>query len=469
MDIPTRGKVSVALGAAGLLIAIWGLWKDVGPIAQPFYAYAWWSYILVLDGVVALRQGGSLLTTGRRHFFPIFLWSITFWFFFELLNLRYQNWYYVGVFAAEQASDLLAGGLFAIACFSTVFFGLFETYEVLTAFSFARSIRAEPRELPGWVSYAVQGGGLVLIALSLLFSHYLAPLVWGSVTFLIDPWNYRRGARSVLWELSQGNWGLLLRLLVSGLLCGIVWENFNFYAPQKWIYTVRGLEELKLFEMPVLGFLGFPALAADAFAAYAALSFLFHGNETWETSKDRSQPLENRIPWSFSRFAATLPLHIMFWGTVTFFSQMVNVGSVQLELEDLTTLPSSRVEAVRRAGILRPRQLLGAARDRDRRASLQQALALDDEGLTELFEETELYLFKGIGADHSHLLRHIGILRVEQLKKASPDELFARLERARADKSFPALRLGMVRVWISSARATLGKAAKPKRLLLYFL
>ncbi len=263
MDIPTRGKVSVALGAAGLLIAIWGLWKDVGPIAQPFYAYAWWSYILVLDGVVALRQGGSLLTTGRRHFFPIFLWSITFWFFFELLNLRYQNWYYVGVFAAEQASDLLVGGLFAIACFSTVFFGLFETYEVLTAFSFARPMRAEPRELPGWVSYAIQGGGLVLIALSLLFSHYLAPLVWGSLTFLIDPWNYRRGARSVLWELSQGNWGLLLRLLVSGLLCGIVWESSNFYAPQKWIYTVRGLEELKLFEMPVLGFLGFPALAAD--------------------------------------------------------------------------------------------------------------------------------------------------------------------------------------------------------------
>ena len=428
----------------------------MGPIAQPFYAYAWWSYILVLDGVVALRQGGSLLTTGRRHFFPIFLWSITFWFFFELLNLRYQNWYYVGVFAAEQASDLLAGGLFAIACFSTVFFGLFETYEVLTAFSFARSIRAEPRELPGWVSYAVQGGGLVLIALSLLFSHYLAPLVWGSVTFLIDPWNYRRGARSVLWELSQGNWGLLLRLLVSGLLCGIVWESFNFYAPQKWIYTVRGLEELKLFEMPVLGFLGFPALAADAFAAYAALSFLFHGNETWETSKDRSQPLENRIPWSFSRFAATLPLHIMFWGTVTFFSQMVNVGSVQLELEDLTTLPSSRSKlCVAPAYYGRDSSSAPLSIAIEEPASSRRSHSMT-RGSRSCSRRPNCISSKA-SADHGHLLRHIGILRVEQLKKASPDELFARLERARADKSFPALRLGMVRVWISSARATPGK------------
>jgi hypothetical protein len=48
-------------GLAGLFLSFWGLFEDVGFIAQPFYAYAWWSYILALDGFVSLRRKGSLL------------------------------------------------------------------------------------------------------------------------------------------------------------------------------------------------------------------------------------------------------------------------------------------------------------------------------------------------------------------------------------------------------------------------
>jgi len=108
----------------------------------------------------------------------------------------------------------------------------------------------------------------------------------------------------------------VVRLLVAGLLCDLVWESLNFLAPQKWIYTVRGLEELKIFEMPVLGFLGFPALALDAFAAYAAIAYLFHANRTWEHPDEVSQRLEPRAPLATRAFAAMLPLHLVFWGVV---------------------------------------------------------------------------------------------------------------------------------------------------------
>jgi len=57
------GPRLILLGAIGLAISFAGLWLDIGFIAQPFYAYAWWSYIFMLDGFVAFRRGSSLLTS----------------------------------------------------------------------------------------------------------------------------------------------------------------------------------------------------------------------------------------------------------------------------------------------------------------------------------------------------------------------------------------------------------------------
>jgi len=146
----------------------------------------------------------------------------------------------------------------------------------------------------------------------------------------------------------------VVRLLVAVLLCGLVWESLNFIALQKWIYTVRGLEELKIFEMPALGFLGFPALALDAFAAYAAIAYLFHANRTWEHPDEVSQRLEPRAPLATRAFAAMLPLHLVFWGVVGLLAMTTNVGSLQLELEHLDTLPPSGAATLEVQNIRRP-------------------------------------------------------------------------------------------------------------------
>jgi hypothetical protein len=110
--------------------AIAGLWWDVAWLAQPFYAWAWWGYILLLDGYCARKRQSSLLTTRRHCVLPICLWSITFWFFFELINGRIQNWYYVGVFPFDA---WMSGCVFAVAAFATVFMGIFQTMDALGA------------------------------------------------------------------------------------------------------------------------------------------------------------------------------------------------------------------------------------------------------------------------------------------------------------------------------------------------
>src|SRR6185295_7005280 len=66
-----------------------------------------------------------------------------------------------------------------------------------------------------------------------------------------------------------GRPGRLLRLLFGGLWAGAVWETLNYWARTKWIYTVPGFEDWKVFEMPLAGFGGFPPLALSAFAFFA--------------------------------------------------------------------------------------------------------------------------------------------------------------------------------------------------------
>jgi hypothetical protein len=455
-EIRERGHPSVAptshiplialfAGLLGLAVAFWGLFHDVGFIAQPFYAFAWWSTILTLDGLTAMRRKSSILTSRRELLFPLLMWSVTFWFFFELLNLRFQNWYYVGVFAAESGVDLVKGSLFGIVSFATVFLGMFETFDALGG----PRIVSGPRKLPEWLPHSIQFIGALMVALALLFPYYLAPLVWGSVTFLLDPVNYRRGARSLLADLQAGSFRTVARLLLAGLFCGLLWESFNYLAPQKWIYTVRGLEELKLFEMPLLGFLGFPALALDAFSFFAFVSHGLHGNRTWENPEDVLQKLQPRKALSVSAFTATLPLHLALWVAVSFFMQFVNVGSVELELRDLRTLSPESVPELERGGIARPLQLLRAIEDPERRERLGPPVV--DLGAIEA--EIRLYTLKGIGRDHGELLRRAGIESVEELALAHPDELYRALERERGDGTFPALRREMVRVWVDAARA----------------
>ena len=41
----------------------------------------------------------------------------------------------------------------------------------------------------------------------------------------------------------------------------MLWEFWNYWAGAKWHYSVPIMENLKIFEMPVPGHLGFPAFA----------------------------------------------------------------------------------------------------------------------------------------------------------------------------------------------------------------
>jgi len=443
-----KGVVHSFVGLLLLCVAVVGLWQDIAWLAQPFYAWVWWGYILLLDGYSACKRGSSLLTTRLDHFLPICIWSVTFWFFFELINARIQNWYYVGVFPLNSS---LVGALFAIVAFATVFMGIFQTVDALNATGWFRHWKGAQRRFPLGLTYLLQAIGLFLGSLAILFPYYLAPLIWGSFTLVVDPWNYRRGARSLLRDIERGDFGLITRILLAGLICGVVWESLNFFAPQKWIYTVRGLEGFKVFEMPLLGFLGFPALALDCMAGYALCSSWLLGNRSWEHSTDLSYQLTLSRKRPASLFWALALAQVFFWLAVSQLATPVNVASIQVELQDLG-LTQDETRQLHTLGISRPRQLLRATEGTKKQSSICSSLHWTPNRLKEVRRRARLYTFKGIGLNHGRLLENVGVKAPEDLKRWQPETLHARLAALTPPLHLAPPRLDFVRVWILSAR-----------------
>lgn len=453
MVVARRSSLALPLVLSGVALAslgLWGLRADVVWVSQAFYVYVWWAWILLLDGFCVWRRGSSLLTT-RRHLLGLLATSsVTFWFLFEALNLRFRNWYYVGSFELDGPGSVLFAGAFVVAAFSTVFVGMFEAFDALGAAG-VLTRRSRPRELPGWLPAGLQGLGLAMALLAVLFPTYLAPLIWGSLTFLLDPWNYRRGNRSLLRDVEAGDGGAVARLLLAGLISGVVWESLNFAAPQKWIYTVRGLEDFKLFEMPLLGFLGFPALAFDAVTFFALVSSRFCGNVGWEHPDDLAAPARPGPSTSLRRYWRTLPAQGVFWVATTIALMPRSIGSVRLRLE---RVPSVRVATseLHAHGIRWPRQLRRTLHRADGEQLLREELGWSEERCREVADELELYLFKGIGAWHGRLLQQVGVRRVEDLAAWEPVELHRALRSVAEARGGPAPCEDWVRVWVLASR-----------------
>lgn len=211
------------------------------------------------------------------------------------------------------------------------------------------------------------------------------------------------------------------------------------------------MEEVKLFEMPVLGFLGFPALALDSVATYALLSYLFHGNETWERPGALSYSLE---PTDKRRllYAVSLPFQLVFWGAVAV-NMNVNVGSLELVLGEFVS--PAAVQALEKEGVRRPRQLLEAAKTPERKARLIRLLNRRVQGIDDLLERVELYTFKGIGSWNGYLLRLAGVKRIEDFHAWDAVGLHKRLHEVAAEKGHAPSwvpRVDMVRVWVLASR-----------------
>jgi len=122
----TKANIQIICGFLLLAFAEIFMLQRVEPFASWFYPLAWWSYIFIVDGIIFRIQGNSLILSRRREFLVMVPWSVTFWLFFEMINIRTQNWHYVNVI-----ENLWLRWIGYFISFATVLPGIFETYELL--------------------------------------------------------------------------------------------------------------------------------------------------------------------------------------------------------------------------------------------------------------------------------------------------------------------------------------------------
>jgi hypothetical protein len=266
-------------GFAAMVISEVGMLAGVEPFASFHTPIAWTGYILFVDGLVWRWRADSWLQNAPAELLFLAVFSVPLWLVFEFYNLWIQNWHYVGLPGNPWVRLLGYGWSFA-----TIWPAIFETGELVSAI---RDLRAPPgrrveRPCPSSLTGRQRASivvGLVMLALPLAWpSPYLAAPVFLGFIFLLDPINARLGGRTLCCDFGYGRFRRAENLAVAGLVCGVLWEFWNYWARSRWVYTVPILSDWKLFEMPLAGYLGFPAFALECFTMYVTVRcLLWHG------------------------------------------------------------------------------------------------------------------------------------------------------------------------------------------------
>ncbi|MFC1726290.1 hypothetical protein ACFL4T_11740, partial [candidate division KSB1 bacterium] len=239
------------------------LFTDSEFISMWMTPVAWTGYIFFLDSIIYSKKGSSLITRSPFNFLLMCLLSIGTWYIFEFYNIFLKNWYYINL---PGNKIIRYTGYFW--SFATIFPAIFETIEALTLFT-GKKFNNKHEQFYSISSTMYIIIGVIFLAVPLIIhSRYLFPPVWLGFIFLLDPLNLKLNGNSILNRLKNKRWKLTIIILFSGLICGFLWEFWNYWAETKWIYDVPYLSSIKIFEMPVLGYLGFPVFALECYIMY---------------------------------------------------------------------------------------------------------------------------------------------------------------------------------------------------------
>ena len=439
-----------ALGAIGLPLSHYWLLARVEPFYSLIYIFLWWSYIFVADFFVHRLRGHSMLSDRPWEFLVIWFWSMPAWLLFEVVNRRIENWYYI------MAPTNLAVGLFYLLfAFGAVLPGIFETMELIVGlvekFAPKKKITGPPFTITPRHIKIQMAVGIAMLVLAIAFPKSCFSMAWGFVFFFLDPlcyWLFRKEpnhiGRSLLGQLSAGDNTRFVALLVGGFICGGLWEGWNINARTKWVYSVPYFDELKLGEMPILGFLGFPPFALECYAMVNLLTYYRRGR-SWELPNALNQKLPGMRKSHIIICSLFLPVAIFLSGIITMFS--VASFAEPLNWHFGEDLGPAGVQALRQRKALQSHQFL---RLPERPPEINETLW---QRLRQISALSEL---KGMGLEKAMLLEKLGITTFKNLSQQNPSLLTAKLRAQGAT-----VRAEEVKVWIRAAKRTYQSTTEP--------
>jgi hypothetical protein len=248
-------------------IAAWGRF---GILTELSFFPLWAGYILAINGISEVLIHQSLLRRMGAPFLALFVFSVPMWWFFELLNSIVHNWHYI---FAQPISDLR----FAVQAsidFSTVIPAILSTGYLVHQLLLQHALLPDCTPVRLRQSYRVV---FLLIGIAgfcalALFPQETFPLVWIAPLLLLEPLAYWAGKPCFLRLLENGQRRPAASIMLATMVTGFFWEMWNYYSLPKWIYTIPYLGFWKIFEMPFLGYLGYPFFGLIVFTYTAVIS-----------------------------------------------------------------------------------------------------------------------------------------------------------------------------------------------------
>jgi len=414
--------------------------KKIDPFYSWFYCFAWWSYILIIDAIIYRLKGNSLILNRTKEFLLMIPWSVFIWLIFESANLSLENWYYI-----HLPHSIVERWLGYAMAYGTVLPGLFETTELLESFGLFRKLKIKKTVISSEGQAVLVLLGAFCLISSVLVPEYFFFLIWVGFFFLLEPFNYRFGAASLLKDLEEGTPRKIYLLLIAGLICGVLWEFWNFWARSKWVYTVPFFEGGKGFEMPFLGFFGFPPFTLQAYVMYNSIC-LFRFGRGWEESTYHLHPEKKTRP---------LPtvLAAILIGSFCFLIfraiDLKTVDSFYPRLKDAYWIEPHYRKELPKVGVASLDDLLIRTKERRERDELALRLLISREDLTHWVEKAQLVRLKGLGVENLRLLEGTGVHSVSALAMEDPERLHQRMEGLYQGRRIP--KKAKITIWIKEA------------------
>ena len=273
----------------GTLVVLWGKFSEPKWLLNWADLPLFWGFTLVIDGWVYVRTGGrSIISKAPREILAIGTASVSGWLLFEYLNFYVDdNWIYpFGNLLPVNEFVLYAvigsGGLMPMA---------FEWYTLLLTFkTFRNRFDTGPKIN---VSRGLKTLLLIICFVGLLATGYLPDemffLLWLAPLIILTILLGRMNIWTPFKPIKDGNWTPMLLFALTYLIQGLLLEFQNYFSgvhengelvmthtAAYWTYSIPYVNVYHVFEMPVLGLLGYLPFGVYCWVWWIAFAFLLN-------------------------------------------------------------------------------------------------------------------------------------------------------------------------------------------------
>lgn len=276
---------------------MWARIRLFVPVENYTFVPLWWSFILILDGLVYKRTGGNSIISRKPHLMQLLAVVSCFsWFAFEYLNFFVmENWYYPN----ENIFSNFGNVFWFSLSYTTVLPAIVEWYLLLGTF---KSLRERYRNGPKinvsrtllMIYFII---GMVLAFGMGYYPYLLFWVLWVALVPMLSAAMALCGYWTPFTPIRNGDWSRVILVALATLCNGFFWEFWNFGSewfhdslptnPNYWKYSVPYLDKIHIFsEMPILGYFGYLFFGVNCWIVWLIAAYVFKFDADFELTGD---------------------------------------------------------------------------------------------------------------------------------------------------------------------------------------